>query len=179
MSAGLALFSPSYPISQMATITGLLESVAKDNDGKDSIALFGFETNKNASGEERICRHVYKWDDLIKQVIKDKLDRLEKLFVIPGVNVKDDSKLVLGKGLIYKLMYLLQGLLNDRVQGKHINVARILYLLACLEPKKDDPKYGSYKKFVTAIHTWIQTEADCKALLTACNLILYYMRDTK
>ena len=52
MSAGLALFSPSYPISQMATITGLLESVAKDNDGKDSIALFGFETNKNASGED-------------------------------------------------------------------------------------------------------------------------------
>ena len=24
---------------------------------------------------------------------------------------------------------------------KHINVARIPYLLACLEPKKDDPKY--------------------------------------
>ena len=45
MSAGLALFSPSYPISQMAAITGLLESAAKDNTGKDSIALFGFETN--------------------------------------------------------------------------------------------------------------------------------------
>lgn len=177
MSAGLALFSPSYPISQMAAITGLLESVAKDNDGKDSIALFGFETNSN--GEERICRHVYKWEELIDNVIEDKLYTLDQLFVIPGINEAQPSKLKLGKGLVYKLMDLLQGILNDRVQGKHINVARILYLLARLEPKKHDPAYGSYKNFVTAIHTWIQTEADCKALLTACNLIVYYMRETK
>lgn len=179
MSAGLALFSPSYPISQMATITGLLESEAKDNDGKDSIALFGFETNKNASGEERICRHVYKWDDLINNVIEDKLYTLDQLFVIPGINGVQDSKMKLGKGLIYKLMELLQGILNDRAVGKHINVARILYLLARLEPKKNNPTYESYKNFVTAIHRWIQSEEDCKALLTACNLIVYYMRDTK
>ena len=177
MSAGLALFSPSYPISQMATITGLLESVAKDNDGKDSIALFGFETNSN--GEERICRHVYKWDDLINNVIEDKLYTLDQLFVIPGINEVQDSKMKLGKGLIYKLMELLQGILNDRALGKHINVARILYLLARLEPKKNNPTYESYKNFVTAIHRWIQSEEDCKALLTACNLIVYYMRDTK
>ena len=177
MSAGLALFSPSYPISQMAAVTGLLESVAKDNDGKDSIALFGFETNSN--GEERICRHVYKWDDLINNVIEDKLYTLDQLFVIPGVNGVQDSKMKLGKGLIYKLMELLQGILNDRAVGKHINVARILYLLARLEPKKNNPTYESYKNFVTAIHRWIQSEEDCKALLTACNLIVYYMRDTK
>ena len=177
MSAGLALFSPSYPISQMAMITGLLESVAKDNDGKDSIALFGFETNSN--GEERICRHVYKWDDLINNVIEDKLYTLDQLFVMPGINEGQDSKMKLGKGLIYKLMELLQGILNDRALGKHINVARILYLLARLEPKKNNPTYESYKNFVTAIHRWIQSEEDCKALLTACNLIVYYMRDTK
>lgn len=177
MSAGLALFAPSYPISQMAMITGLLESVAKDNDGKDSIALFGFETNSN--GEERICRHVYKWDDLIDNVIEDKLYTLDQLFVIPGINGVQDSKMKLGKGLIYKLMELLQGILNDRALGKHINVARILYLLARLEPKKNNPTYESYKNFVTAIHRWIQSEEDCKALLTACNLIVYYMRDTK
>lgn len=179
MSAGLALFSPFYPISQMAAITGLLESVAKDNEGKDSIALFGFETNKNASGEERICRHVYKWDELIDNVIEDKIYTLDQLFVIPGINENQNSKMKLGKGLIYKLMELLQGVLNDRALGKHINVARILYLLARLEPKKDNPTYESYKNFVTAIHRWIQSEEDCKALLTACNLIVYYMRDTK
>ena len=179
MSAGLALFSPSYPISQMAAITGLLESVAKDNEGKDSIALFGFETNKNVSGEERICRHVYKWDELIDNVIEDKIYTLDQLFVISGINENQNSKMKLGKGLIYKLMELLQGVLNDRALGKHINVARILYLLARLEPKKDNPTYESYKNFVTAIHRWIQSEEDCKALLTACNLIVYYMRDTK
>ena len=76
-------------------------------------------------------------------------------------------------------MELLQGILNDRALGKHINVARILYLLARLEPKKNNPTYESYKNFVTAIHRWIQSKEDCKALLTACNLIVYYMRDTK
>lgn len=76
-------------------------------------------------------------------------------------------------------MELLQDILNDRALGKHINVARILYLLARLEPKKNNPTYESYKNFVTAIHRWIQSEEDCKALLTACNLIVYYMRDTK
>ena len=179
MSAGLALFSPSYPISQMAVITGLLESAAKDMQDKDSIALFGFETNTTTNGEERICRHVYKWDDLIDNVIVDKIYTLDQLFVIPGINEGQDSKMKLGKGLIYKLMELLQGILNDRALGKHINVARILYLLARLEPKKNNPTYESYKNFVTAIHRWIQSEEDCKALLTACNLIVYYMRDTK
>lgn len=179
MSAGLALFSPSYPISQMAVITGLLESAAKDMQDKDSIALFGFETNKTTNGEERICRHVYKWDDLIDNVIVDKIYTLDQLFVIPSINEVQDSKMKLGKGLVYKLMELLQGILNDRALGKHINVARILYLLARLEPKKNSPTYESYKNFVTAIHRWIQSEEDCKALLTACNLIVYYMRDTK
>ena len=177
MSAGLALFSPSYPISQMAAITGLLESAAKDNTGKDSIALFGFETNTN--GEERICRHVYKWNDLIENVIEDKIFTLNQLFIIPGIGDSVSSKLKLGKGLIYKLMDLLQGILHDRVEGKHINTARILYLLARLEPKKNDPAYDAYKDFTTTIHKWIQTEEDCKALLTACNLIVYYMRDKK
>ena len=177
MSAGLALFSPSYPISQMAAITGLLESAAKDNTGKDSIALFGFETNTN--GEERICRHVYKWNDLIENVIEDKIFTLNQLFIIPGIGDSVSSKLKLGKGLIYKLMDLLQGILHDRVEGKHINTARILYLLARLEPKKHDPAYDAYKDFTTTIHKWIQTEEDCKALLTACNLIVYYMRDKK
>lgn len=179
MSAGLALFSPSYPISQMAVITGLLESAAKDMQDKDSIALFGFETNKTTNGEERICRHVYKWDDLIDNVIVDKIYTFDQLFVIPGINEVQDSKMKLGKGLIYKLMELLQGILNDRALGKHINVARILYLLARLEPKKNNPTYESYKNFVIAIHRWIQSEEDCKALLTACNLMVYYMRDTK
>ena len=104
---------------------------------------------------------------------------MDQLFVIPGINEGQDSKMKLGKGLIYKLMELLQGILNDRALGKHINVARILYLLARLEPKKNNPTYESYKNFVTAIHRWIQSEEDCKALLTACNLIVYYMRDTK
>ena len=104
---------------------------------------------------------------------------MNQLFVIPGIGDSVSSKLKLGKGLIYKLMDLLQGILNDRSEGKHINTARILYLLARLEPKKSDPAYDAYKDFTTTIHKWIQTEEDCKALLTACNLIVYYMRDKK
>lgn len=57
MPAGLALFSPSYLISQMAKITGLLESAAKNQPYKNSIALFGFETA--SQGERLTCNHIY------------------------------------------------------------------------------------------------------------------------
>lgn len=39
LSAGLALFTPKYPIDKMADITGALESAAKSNPSKNSIAL--------------------------------------------------------------------------------------------------------------------------------------------
>ena len=40
-SAGLGLYSSTYPISRMAEVTGELEELAKNSPGKNSIALFG------------------------------------------------------------------------------------------------------------------------------------------
>ena len=78
-----------------------------------------------------------KWDDLINNVIEDKLYTLDPLFVIPGINEVQDSKMKLGKGLIYKLMELLQGILNDRAFRQNILMwLSIIYLLARLEPKR-------------------------------------------
>ena len=45
-SAGMAMFTSTYPISKMAEITGMLEEASKKVRNKDSISLFGFETNR-------------------------------------------------------------------------------------------------------------------------------------
>ncbi|WP_277302445.1 type III-A CRISPR-associated protein Cas10/Csm1 [Veillonella caviae] len=177
MSAGLALFSPSYPISQMANITGELESAAKNNPGKNSIALFGFETENNNS--ELTCQHVYHWDELTGNVIMDKLGSLEEYFTIPGITDSDHTKMILNKSFAYKLMNLLQEILRECSDNKHINIARILYFLARIEPKKSDPSYGLYKDFVQIMNRWIRNKESCRELLTALNLIVYYMRDSK
>lgn len=177
MSAGLALFSPSYPISQMAKITGELERAAKNNPEKDSIALFGFETENN--NNELICQHVYHWDDLIGNVIMDKLATIEDYFVIPGITNSDNMKMVLNKSFAYKLMNLLQEILREYSDDQHINIARILYLLARMEPKKSDASYALYKNFVQVMNRWIRDKEGCRELLTALSLIVYYTRDSK
>ena len=48
-SAGLGLYSSTYPISRMAEVTGELEELAKNSPGKNSIALFGSGTEYGVS----------------------------------------------------------------------------------------------------------------------------------
>lgn len=58
LSAGMAMFSPTYPISKMAEIAGLLVQMSKNRKDKNSIALFGMETNLKANGKPE-CKHIY------------------------------------------------------------------------------------------------------------------------
>lgn len=58
LSAGMAMFSPTYPISKMAEIAGLLVQMSKNRKDKNSIALFGMETNLKANGQLE-CKHIY------------------------------------------------------------------------------------------------------------------------
>lgn len=177
MSAGLALFSPSYPISQMAKITGLLESAAKNQPYKNSIALFGFETA--SQGESLTCNHIYSWDDLDGDVLGDKLFTIQEFFTIPGITADNPSKMVLGKSFVYKLMGLLNDIIDNRNNTNHVNIARILYFLSRLEPGRENPCHKNYVAFVDTMNRWIRSNDDCRALLTALNLIVYYMRDTE
>lgn len=176
MSAGLALFSSSYPISQMARITGELESLAKSQEGKDSIALFGMSTESD--GERIVCHHVYHWDDLRDEVIENKLETLCSIFAVYETGkVESDSRLPLERSFIYKL----KGLVEEIVKHpeERINSSRILYILARMEDRVKDAQKPMYTRLVESIHQWIQKPEGARELGTALELLIYLLRDKK
>ena len=166
-SAGMAMFSPTYPISKMAEITGALEDISKNMIDKDSISLFGFDTNvKDNSGIT--CRHIYKWQDFEQKVCQEKIQFLFDHLAIDG---DTKAKLNVGKSLIYRLMDLLQLIDDD-----NLNIARFAYVLARMQPQ--NPKLiPIYDEFSKAMYKWINSDKDKKELFTALNLLLYYLRD--
>lgn len=172
-SAGLAMFTPSYPIGKMAEITGVLEAKAKDNDGKDSIALFGIDTeirvdDQKLTGE---CRHVYKWDELINAVHGEKLRYLLSYLDVAGDN---SNKIKAGKTFIYKLLQLIEQMDKDE-----INIARFAYTLARLQPanKNDTDLNKLYEKFSNQMYKWIKDKRERSQLYTALTLLVYYLRE--
>lgn len=173
LSAGLALFTPKYPIDKMADITGALESAAKSNPSKDSIALFGFES-KNQGAEVK-CSHVYTWDDFITGVCG------EKMALIKKVTTSSTDAFYIGKTMLYKIMETVTDIEDTTVDGR-INIARLLYTLARLQPTDKNleikqQKMKEYDEFVQAVHKWIVSKSDRKQLLAALHLAIYYLRD--
>ena len=100
LSAGMAMFSPAYPISKMAEIAGLLVQMSKNRKDKNSIALFGMETNLKANGKPE-CKHIYTWADFEMKVCKEKMNYLLARLSFDGDKF---NKLSVGKSLIYRLM---------------------------------------------------------------------------
>lgn len=128
LSAGMAMFSPTYPISKMAEIAGLLAQMSKNKKDKNSIALFGMETNLKANGQLE-CKHIYTWADFEMKVCKEKMNYLLARLSFDGDKF---NKLSVGKSLIYRLMDLIQLADEDK-----LNIARFAYVLARMQPKQD------------------------------------------
>ena len=172
LSAGMAMFSPTYPISKMAEIAGLLVQMSKNRKDKNSIALFGMETNLKANGQLE-CKHIYTWADFEMKVCKEKMNYLLARLSFDGDKF---NKLSVGKSLIYRLMDLIQ--LSDEDK---LNIARFAYVLARMQPKqdKDEQKRKVYEDFVSKMYQWINNNEDKKQLATALNLLVYYLRDKK
>lgn len=172
LSAGMAMFSPTYPISKMAEIAGLLVQMSKNKKDKNSIALFGMETNLKANGQLE-CKHIYTWADFEMKVCKEKMN-----YLLARLSFDDDkfNKLSVGKSLIYRLMDLIQLADEDK-----LNIARFAYILARMQPKqdKDEQKRKVYEDFVSKMYQWINNNEDKKQLATALNLLVYYLRDKK
>ena len=169
LSAG---FSPTYPISKMAEIAGLLVQMSKNRKDKNSIALFGMETNLKANGQLE-CKHIYTWADFEMKVCKEKMNYLLARLSFDGDKF---NKLSVGKSLIYRLMDLIQLADEDK-----LNIARFAYVLARMQPKqdKDEQKRKVYEDFVSKMYQWINNNEDKKQLATALNLLVYYLRDKK
>lgn len=172
LSAGMAMFSPTYPISKMAEIAGLLVQMSKNRKDKNSIALFGMETNLKANGQLE-CKHIYTWADFEMKVYKEKMNYLLARLSFDGDKF---NKLSVGKSLIYRLMDLIQLADEDK-----LNIARFAYVLARMQPKqdKDEQKRKVYEDFVSKMYQWINNNEDKKQLATALNLLVYYLRDKK
>lgn len=172
LSAGMAMFSPTYPISKMAEIAGLLVQMSKNRKDKNSIALFGMETNLKANGQLE-CKHIYTWADFEMKVCKEKMNYLLARLSFDGDKF---NKLSVGKSLIYRLMDLIQLADEDK-----LNIARFAYVLARMQPKqdKDEQKRKVYEDFVSKMYQWINNNEDKKQLTTALNLLVYYLRDKK
>ena len=100
ISAGIGMYKKTYPIARMAQEAGGLESTAKHNPGKDSIAVWRDD-------------YVFTWDDFNNFVIP-------KLEFIPKVFNNNDK----GKSFIYQLLNHL------RNASQPISIPRLAYLLA-------------------------------------------------
>ncbi|MFP3770531.1 type III-A CRISPR-associated protein Cas10/Csm1 [Enterococcus faecium] len=99
-SAGIAMFSPKYPVSKMAFESGILEDAAKQGE-KNQVALWTQDK-------------IYSWSILAEDILDEKLSLIRDAF-------RSNSER--GKSFIYKILVLLR---ND----EQINIARLAYLLA-------------------------------------------------
>lgn len=169
-SAGMAMFRPGYPISKMAELTGMLESIAKDNSQKDSIALFGFETEQKDAVSIQECKHVYKWKDFTDEVCRSKLK-----FLLDNLTFddKEDNKLKFGKNQIYRIMNLIAE--SDR---DGMSLARYAYTLARMQPN-NKKLLPVYEGFSSQMYAWMKNKKDRRELNTALNLLVYYLREDK
>lgn len=151
VSAGFGLYDAHYPISYIATETGNLEDAAKANPGKNSIALF--EENE-----------VYHWDEFIDDVIGKKLIILQRFFYSTEEH---------GKSLLYRMLDLL------RNREKRINLARLAYLLARLDPgdKATGEQRNSFRVLAREMYRWMQDPEESKKAITAIYIYAYLIRE--
>lgn len=156
ISAGLGLFEDKFPIKSMAEITGNLEAYAKSN----KYILNGEEKTKNS-----VCLfnkdNIYSWKDFEEKVLGEKLKLLQDYF-----KEIDDR----GKSFLYRLLNLLREVEDDK-----LNIARLAYLLARLEPQNKDLK-GKHSEFSKKIYRYAKNEKDRSELITAIYIFVYLER---
>ena len=168
ISAGIGLFPKAHPISQMATKTGVLESLAKDNNdtGKNSIALFGTDEELNGS--------VFTWDEFKDVVCMDKMTKLTSWFYFDEDEKSNNpEKMYAGNSLLYKLYQLFS-------EEDNINIARLAYLIGRLKPDdRQKEKLGTYISLKNELYSWALDEKSRKAVATAINLIIMLNRSER
>lgn len=175
-SAGFGMYSPTYPILQMAEETGELEDRAKKAypDVKDSLALFG----DGIARAGNINLPIFRWKDFEEKVWEEKIGFILSHFVLNGVNENELTfgKIEAGKSLLYRMLGLLT--------AEKFNLARFAYTLARFSPEgnsKDiEEKKKTYDEIRTQFFRWgRQNTEDRLQLETALRLVIYRMRDKK
>ncbi len=171
-SAGLGLFSPTYPILHMAEETGDLEDRAKKQMPavKDCLALFGDGVKKDGKTELPI----FRWHTFEEKVWKEKMGFMQSHFILEGINETEPSagKIKAGKSLLYRLLGLLT--------AEKFNLARFAYTLARLAPqrKMTEAEQKTYDEIRTQFFHWGRADTEERLQLeTALRLVIYRMRE--
>ncbi|MBP1547073.1 MAG: type III-A CRISPR-associated protein Cas10/Csm1 [Oscillospiraceae bacterium] len=158
VSAGIGIYPDKYPISAMAAHSGQLEDISKSykNGEKNAVTLF------DESGS-------YSWSELIDKVIGEKLRSLQSYIDNNGVH---------SKALLYKMLELIR----SKEQDNRLNIARFAYLLSRIKP--DEEKVSAeqtalYNDFSKNMYRWIQSDEDCRQLVTAIYIYIYMNRESE
>ena len=157
ISCGFTLFDSHFPIRLAADQTAELEDKAKEQPGKDSIALFTPEEN-----------HVYPWDVFQDQVRAGKLNALKAFF-------EDNQER--GNTFLHHIMELLRPVEDGG--NRPIELARYAYLLSKLEPEQKSSGYEAYRRFADQAYVWALNGEERRQLISASYLYLYGIRKEK
>jgi len=167
-SAGIGIFSATYPLSRMAADTEDLEREAKSlRSEKNAVALFGLEI---LNGRYK-ARHKYPWQTFEKVVVGEKLRVIQSMFCKTGREDHD-----YGMSFLYRLMHLISGADSDS-----INIARYAYLLGRMAPGRNSPaeEKDMYSSFSKKMYGWVLDSENRRQLLTAITIYIYLNRVKK
>ncbi len=156
ISAGIGMYDVKYPISYIASQSGDLESASKNLEEKNAVTIFSD------------VDQTYHWDEFIDKVLGEKFRLLYKFFF----SLETQER---GNSFLYRILELF------RKSDEKINLARLAYLLARLEPsKKGGTKateaYELYKEFRDKLYRWQRNEIDRKQFITAIYIYAYLIR---
>ena len=167
ISAGIGIYYEKYPISYIAAKSGELESKSKHLDGKNAVTLFTEGTARKNDTDQDSEDHTYHWDEFIGEVLGEKFSLLSRFF---GYRKDDQER---GKAFLYRILELYKH------SGNKINLARLAYLLARLEPSKDaTEEYRQlYDELKQKLYEWHKSEKDRKQFITAVYIYIYMIRD--
>lgn len=170
ISAGIGMYTPKYPISQIAYEVGDLEEESKNMPEKNSITILPDGERHSvvlSDGQEKsVADGTYTWEDFKEHVIEEKYQLISGFF--EGTEER-------GTAFLYHLLELI------RDRKEKINFARYVYLLARLEPgQKAAPEQKKlYQAFAEKMYQWIGSDEDCRQLKTVMNLYAYMKRERK
>lgn len=163
-SAGIGLYSPSFPIHRMAVVTGELEDSAKRVEWQNPDTEMVEKKNGICLFEEK---ENYSFTQFKKAVLGEKYLLIEHFF---------RSTNDYGKAFLYRLLEMLREVRDKK--GKVLNRAKLAYYLSRMEPKdKGENIQSLYKEFAKAVYGWAPEERDRNELILAIYLYVYLMRE--
>lgn len=166
LSAGIGIYSSSYPISVIAKEVAELEEASKKNIKKNSITLLeDGETHLISidGKEKRLSDGTYEWKEFETYVLGEKYSELKDFFE------KSEDR---GMNFMYNLLELI------RNKKEKINFARYVYLLSRMEPEQEDEK-EIYNKFSKKMYEWMKNTVDTRHLKTAMTMYAYMNREVE